>query len=230
MDALPPLARVLRYGNVRGTETALVEPLAIGLASRVAVGLLAACASLDDDASAAMRERIDAVHGALVRLGRDDMLRAWQDALTKVADADVHGGVAGRAARLLLDARAAQADESASRLSRALSAGNDPAQAAAWLEGFLAGSGLVLVHDERLLAIVDTWLSNLSREVFEQICPIARRTFATFEKPERRQIGEKIKRGASLEAQPPLETDDYDHARGALVEPVLRVILGDRWP
>jgi hypothetical protein len=231
MDALPPLARVLRYGNVRGTETALVEPLAIGLAARVAVGLLAACASLDDDASTAMRERIDAVHGALVTLGRDAMLRAWQAALTKVADADVHGGVAGRAARLILDARAAQADESASRLSRALSAGNDPAQAAAWLEGFLAGSGLVLVHDERLLAIVDTWLSNLSREVFEQICPIARRTFATFEKPERRQIGEKIKRAASLENQPaPLDTDDYDAARGALVEPVLRLILGDRWP
>ena len=229
MDALPPLARVLRYGNVRGTETALVEPLAIGLASRVAVGLLAACASLDDDASVAMRERIDAVHSALVTLGRDEMLHAWQDALTKVADAGVHGGVAGRAARLLLDARAAQADESASRLSRALSAGTDPAQAAAWLEGFLAGSGLVLVHDERLLAIVDTWLTTLSREIFEQICPIARRTFATFERPERRQIGEKIKRGGSLEAQRPLETDDYDAARGALVEPVLRLILGDRW-
>jgi Family of unknown function (DUF5682) len=171
------------------------------------------------------------VHSALATLGRDDMLRAWQDALSKIADADVHGGVAGRAARLLLDARVAQADESASRLSRALSAGNDPAQAAAWLEGFLAGSGLVLVHDERLLAIVDAWLSNLSREVFEQICPIARRTFATFEKPERRQIGEKIKRAVSLEGQPPpLDTDDYDAARGALVEPVLRLILGDRWP
>jgi len=230
MDALPPLARVLRYGNVRGTETALVEPLAIGLAARVAVGLLSACASLDDDASAAMRDRIDAVHGALVTLGRDDMLRAWQEALTKVADADVHGGVAGRAARLLLDARAAAPDLSATRLSRALSPGNDPGQAAAWLEGFLAGSGLVLVHDHRLLAIVDTWLCHLSRDVFEQICPIARRTFATFEKPERRQIGEQIKRGASLEAPPPLETDDYDPARARLVEPVLRLILGDRWP
>ena len=52
MDALPPLARVARYGDVRGTKA---ERRAAGrmtaLFERVVVGLPGACASLDDDAA-----------------------------------------------------------------------------------------------------------------------------------------------------------------------------------
>jgi hypothetical protein len=89
---------------------------------------------------------------------------------------------------------------------------------------------MVLVHDDRLLGIVDQWVGSLSREAFEQVCPIARRTFAEFEKPERRQIGEKLKRGTSPAAAGAVETDDYDPQRGTLVEPVLRAILGKAYP
>jgi hypothetical protein len=119
-------------------------------------------------------------------------------------------------------------------LSLALSRGNDPEKASAWLEGFLGGSGMVLVHDPRLLAIVDQWVSSLTRETFEQICPIARRTFSTFEKPERRQIGERLKQSEAGEARSTAaggmrsSGDDYDAARGSLVEPIIRLILGDR--
>ena len=38
MTALPPLARVLRYGNVRKTDAALVEPVVAGLLARISVG------------------------------------------------------------------------------------------------------------------------------------------------------------------------------------------------
>ena len=87
----------------------------------------------------------------------------------------------------------------------------------------------MLLHDERLLGIVDRWLAGLSRDTFEQICPIARRTFSTFEKAERRQIGEKLKRATSAGVSTAtMATDDYDPARGAMVEPILRLILGDR--
>ncbi|MFN0133600.1 MAG: DUF5682 family protein [Phycisphaerales bacterium] len=227
MEALPPLARVLRYGNVRKTDAALVEPLVAGLLARICAGLLPACGSLDDDAAGQMRQRIDGVHGALANLDRTDFSDAWTDALRKVGDADINGLLAGRAWRLLLDTGAEAPEAAAGRLSLALSAGNDPEKASAWLEGFLAGSGLVLVHDDRLLGIVDQWVAGLSHETFERVCPIARRTFSTFEKPARRQIGENLKRGTSVPATPEAASDDYDPARGALVEPVLRLILGE---
>ena len=229
LSALPPLARVLRYGNVRRTDAALVEPVVAGLLARIAVGLLPASASLDDDAAELMRQRIDQVQGALVTLNRSDLLVVWKEALAKVGEADIHGLVAGRAYRILLDMSAVAAESTADRLSLALSQGNDPAKASAWLEGFLSGSGLLLLHDERLLGIVDRWLAGLSRDTFEQICPIARRTFSTFEKAERRQIGEKLKRATSAGVSTAtMATDDYDPVRGAMVEPILRLILGDR--
>jgi hypothetical protein len=232
MTALPPLARVLRYGNVRKTDAALVEPAVAGLLARISVGLLPACASLDDDAAELMRRRIDGVDAVLATLNRADWAAVWRDALIKVADADIHGLVAGRAYRLLLDAGVAAPDAAADRLSLSLSRGNDPAKASAWLEGFLSGSGLILVHDARLLGIVDRWLSALTRDAFEQICPIARRTFSTFEKAERRQIGEKVKSGATVPGGTAVAAaaDDYDPARGALVEPILQLILGERMP
>jgi hypothetical protein len=227
MEALPPLARIQRYGNVRRTDAALVEPVLGGLVARICAGLLPACASLDDDAAAALRDRIDAVQGALAGIDNAEHVAAWRRELRKVGDAEVHGLVAGRAWRLLLDAGTAAPDEAATRLSLALSPGNDPAKASAWLEGFLGGSGTILVHDDRLLATVDDWLGALPRDVFEQVCPIVRRTFSTFAKPERRSIGERIARGArpasALDAPP----DDYDPERGALVDPVLKLILGE---
>jgi hypothetical protein len=234
MTALPRLARVLRYGNVRRTDAALVEPVVAGLLARIAAGLLPACASLDDDAASAMRERIDAVQSALVTVNRPEWTASWQEALAKVADADIHGLVAGRAWRLRLDAGVADPAAAAERLALSLSRGNDPAAASAWVEGFLSGSGLLLVHDERLLRIVDEWLMGLTRDAFEQVAPIARRTFSTFETAERRQIGERLKRAGAADAGAEAgaggggAADDYEPARGALVDPVLELILGDR--
>jgi hypothetical protein len=51
MDALPPLARVARYGDVRKSRAEQILPVFNGLLERVLVGLAGACASLDDDAA-----------------------------------------------------------------------------------------------------------------------------------------------------------------------------------
>ncbi len=232
MDALPPLVRILRYGNVRKTDAALVEPLVDGLLARICAGLVPACGSLDDDAAAEMHSRIDGVSSALSTLARSEFVEPWHHELHKLGSAGVHGLVAGRAWRILLDAQACDPEVAASRIAFALSPGNDAAQASAWVEGFLRGSGTVLLHDERLLAIVDRWVCSLPPETFEQVCPIARRTFSTFAKPERRTIGEHLRRGVRA-AQPSagvIDGDDDDLARCELVDPVLRLILGEQMP
>lgn len=228
MDALPPLARILRYGNVRKTDATLVEPLVAGLLARICAGLLPACGSLDDDAASTMRGRLDAVSTALSTLARPEFTAPWHAELRKLGDADIHRLVTGRAWRVLLDAQACDLELATTQIALALSPGNDPQQASAWVEGFLSGSGAVLIHDERLLAIIDGWVCSLSPTTFEQVCPIARRTFSTFQKPERRMIGETLKRRLGVAQRPASdEHDDYDAARGQLVDPVLRLILGE---
>ncbi|WP_445401638.1 DUF5682 family protein [Streptomyces sp. LE64] len=68
--ALPALVRAVRYGDVRGTDTGALRTVAEGLAERVCVGLPLACTALDEEAAAAMRVHLDAVHGAVGLLAR----------------------------------------------------------------------------------------------------------------------------------------------------------------
>ncbi len=58
MGALPPLANVLRYGDVRKTDTSTIARVVAGLVARICVNLPGACGSLDDDAASAMFDRI----------------------------------------------------------------------------------------------------------------------------------------------------------------------------
>lgn len=232
LDALPPLADVLRYGNVRKTDAALVEPVVTGLLTRICAGLGPACSSLDDDAAAAMTRRIDRTQSALATLDRKDLIEPWYERLRMLGEAAVHPRVAGRCWRILLDAQVLDTADASREISLALSAGNDPASASAWLEGFISGSGLVFVHDRTLLGIVDRWVCSLSGETFDRVCPILRRTFSTFEKPERRQIGEALKRSAAEPDRRSSSHDTvspvgYDLQRAELVTPILRLILGD---
>ena len=122
----------------------------------------------------------------------------WHDALARTLPHDsIHGLVRGRAARLLLDAGRIDAAEVARLLSLTLSRGADPSQGARWLEGFLSGSGLLLIHDAKLLSLIDGWVAHIQPEIFEELVPLLRRTFSTFPAPERKQIGQMLSKGVS---------------------------------
>ncbi|MFC8424814.1 DUF5682 family protein [Streptomyces sp. NPDC057236] len=241
-QALPALVRSLRYGDVRGTDTAALAEVAAGLAARVFVGLPPACAALDADAADEMRRHVDAVHGAVALLGDapapgQGKLRArWQSVLRTLSARDtVPGVIRGRSVRLLLDGGELAQDEAARLMGLVLSPGTPPADAAAWIEGFVGGpgGGLLLVHDERLLGLVDTWLTGVPAEAFTDVLPLLRRTFSAYEPGVRRTLGELVRRGpgtrggtAAAISGTPGFAPDPDTVRADAVLPVLRLLLG----
>jgi len=223
MDGLPPLARVTRYSDVRRTDVALVGDVVDGFVVRICVGLGVACASLDDDAASAMRVRIESVQGAITLLERDEHTAAWHDAIRRLAESDrVHGLVAGRSARMLLDAGVLDRDGAAGCLSRTLSLAEDPARAAAWVEGFLAGSGQLLLHDDALWRLIDDWLLSLREEAFVALVPLLRRAFSAFTAPERRQLGERARQPGGAESLTRVRDGEFDEAKA---EAGLRTVL-----
>jgi hypothetical protein len=229
MRALPPLAEVLRYGDVRGTDTELLGHVVDGLVARIAVGLPLACASLDDEAAGVMAESISGVHGAVTLLQDERHRELWSAALLRVADGPgVHGGVQGRVVRLLLDLGSIDADEAGRRMGLALSTASAPDAAGAWVEGFLAGAGLVLLHDARLFGILDGWLAGLDGDAFTQLLPLLRRTFATFAPGERRGIGELARRGGTAPSATGVAAADgeIDRERAAAVLPLMALLMG----
>ena len=229
LDAIPALARTARYGDVRGTDTEAIGRILTGIVDRAAIGVPMACGSLDDEAAAAMRDRLIAVTDALITLDRPDLLDAWRGALRILADRDgFHGVVAGRAVRLLLDQQVLTQSESEVRFARALSAGADPADGAAWIEGLLAGSGTALLHDDGLFGILDRWLNGLNPDAFIAALPLIRRTSGTFAPAERRQLGERVASGpVAIRAS---SSDEVDLARADAALPLMARILGVEIP
>lgn len=226
MHALPPLARALRYGNVRGGGQEILGHVVDALVARIAVGLPAAVASLDDDAAEVMLRHVAGVHGAVTLLQNDQHRADWTGALQRAADVPgVHGAVAGRAVRLVFDLGAADADEAARRMGLALSPAQEPMYAGAWVEGFLAGSALVLLHDAALWRVLDGWLAALPGDAFTQLLPLLRRTFSTFAAPERRALGERA-RGAASAKPDRQQPTEFDAARADAVLPLLAAMLG----
>ncbi|MFE4384491.1 DUF5682 family protein [Streptomyces cyaneofuscatus] len=267
-DALPALARSLRYGDVRSTDTAALAGVAAGLAERICVGLPPACTGLDADGAEALRRQVDGVHSAIgllvagatpaeaeatpaeaeaapVEAGAEagatpagGLRDRWGAVLRKLAGRDtVAGIIRGRATRLLLDEGRLTEDEAARLMGLALSPGTPPTDAAAWIEGFVGGAsggGMLLVHDERLLSLVDAWLTGVPADTFTDVLPLLRRTFSAYEPGVRRTLGELVRRGPVPEGA---RNDGTDHAypgfgpgldadRADAVEPVLHLLLG----
>jgi len=224
MAALPALVRAARYGDVRGTDPARLGAVAVEMITRICAGLPGAVASLDDDAERTMRDRIDAVHAAAGLLADQDSRARWLAALARLTGPPL---VAGRATRLLLDAGQVTLAEAAERMTRELSAGAPAVAAAGWAEGFLSGSGLLLVHDQRLLRLTDGWLAGLDKDTFQAVLPALRRTFGAFAPPERRAIGEqaaRLDREGGDEAT--AAADDFDRERAAAAVRTVAEILG----
>ncbi|MGW0709295.1 DUF5682 family protein [Streptomyces sp. NPDC002643] len=264
-QALPALVRSLRYGDVRATDTRALAGVAAGLAERIFVGLPPACAALDAEAAQEMRRHVEAVHGAVGLLGEaaatdrigpsgegrpeesarrdgdgasgDGIRGRWHSVLRVLSGRDtVPGVVRGRAVRLLLDDGELAQDDAARLMGLVLSPGTAPADAAAWIEGFVgggSGGGMLLVHDERLLGLVDTWLTGVPGDAFTDVLPLLRRTFSAYEPGVRRTLGELVRRGpgqrgsaAAVGAGIPGFAADLDDERADAVVPVVRLLLG----
>ncbi|MBK9643767.1 MAG: hypothetical protein IPO67_01180 [Deltaproteobacteria bacterium] len=193
------------------------------------MGLPAACRGIDALAAERLCESVEAAHLALITLDDAGMLGEWATALTRLCEDDeAHGRLRGRATRLMLEGGRLEGDE-LSRLARLnLTTARSLEDAAGWLEGVLAGSGLLLIHQDGLWAALDQWLSELQDLDFRALLPVARRAFAHFSHAERRAMGDKVRAlglAPSAEARlgPPIHED-----RARLVLPGLAMILGAR--
>ena len=227
LATVEPLARTCRYGDVRGVDVADVTHVLHTVVVRASVGLRAACSSLDDDSADAMRTAIEAAHRGVALVDRHDLRDPWTEALVAVGrDEVIHGAVGGRVNRLLLDGGLLTHAEAAARLSRRLSPGTPAPAAAAWLDGFLTGEALLLIHGDDLLSIIDEWLVGASEDAFEDLLPLVRRTFSRYQPAERRLIGTHLRDLASGGSTAPVTTASLDLDRAAPAIAAVARLLG----
>lgn len=198
MQVLPGLVNVTRYGNVRKTDAELVLGIVTGMITRICVSLPAACTGIDEEAALQLLDWLMKMNEAVNLLQQQAITEQWQQTLSVIAqNKNTAPSVAGYTTRLLADYKIIEGEALVKLFYYAMSAAAAPAFAAAWLEGFLRGSGTILLVDNDLWLVVNNWVEQLDESTFTQVLPLLRRTFSNYSKPERRKLGEKVKSGDS---------------------------------
>lgn len=227
MEVIPSLVNISRYGNVRKTDAALVNSITESMIGRICISLPSACTAIADDAALPLLDLFFAMNDAIGMLQVPDLAAAWQATLKSISG-NSHSApmIAGYATRLLFDTKAIDGNTLARTFSVSMSVANPPASAAAWLEGFLRGSGTLLLLDEELWNMVYNWAGELENDIFIQVLPLLRRTFSNFTAPERKKLGDKVKHGGASTGIRVAAPDNIDSERGNRGIPIVMQLLG----
>lgn len=226
LGALPPLANIHRYGNVRQTEGVQVAHLFDSMLERAVIGLSLALTGLDEARAEAAREVVLAAERAIGLRDDADGRDAWRQALRRVALSQASTALLrGVSLRLLFDTGALDAGTVHTQLQQQLSPGAEPLQAAQWLDGFLNRNATVLLHDDAVWRMIDDWVVSLDETQLVRVLPLVRRTFAAFEAADRRDLGTRVVRATVTKAVAS-EAPDWNLARAERALPMLRELLG----
>lgn len=225
MEAIPGLVNITRYGNVRKTDAELVLGIVNSMITRICISLTTASSGIDDDAATHLFDLYYTMNDAVNLLQEPEITQLWQQTLFVVAGAKNSSPViAGYATRLLADYKLIAGDELVKAFYYAMSGASAPSVAAAWLEGFLKGSGTLLLLDNDLWSIINEWISHLDEELFTQVLPLLRRTFSNFTQSERRKLGEKAKAGGVTVVKKTEAGFDEERAKKGI--PVMMKLFG----
>ncbi len=234
MAALPPLVRISRYGSVRSTDKGMIDRVVESLVKRICVSLPTATHNIAQDVATDMLEHINRTHDIMLKLRNTEFTTLWQNSLADICDAPKsHGLLAGRSCRILFDAQRLDHDETKLRMQRSLFlepiANQELEQlmeAAFWLEGFLKGSDLLLLHDESLWDLIDKWVNELEGERFVHMLPLLRKAFSEFSESTRQQIREKLQAEKNSTVVEHKLTREYDEESAKAMLPFIEMILG----
>jgi len=227
MEVIPNLVSVNRYGNVRKTDAQIVMNIITSMAIRICVSLPTACTSVQEEAAQYLLELFFKLNDALNVLQQQELTGQWQQTLKHIAyGKSTSPMIAGYATRLLNENKILMNEELVNAFYYAMSGATPPAIAAAWLEGFLKGSGTILLIDNNLWSVINQWVSELDDNIFNEILPLLRRTFSNFSNTERRKLGEKVRYGKTGVSKIKKIGESFDAERAKLGIPIVMELLG----
>ncbi|MEQ1746026.1 MAG: DUF5682 family protein [Saprospiraceae bacterium] len=221
-DTMLPLVEVLRYGHARRMDLSAIEQLLEQIAPRVCIALPGACTGINEEVTAEVLKRVLVANRAMHLWQPNAFSALWQTALVHIAQQGVPL-LAGLCERLLFEQNVRSASETATAMHYRLSHAQPSMAAAYWLEGFLHGSGLLLLHQPPLWQILNDWVRGIAEPDFPELLPLLRRTFSRFTGPEREKMLDLARSGGQTTEKQPAA---WDAERAELVRPLLATLLG----
>ncbi|MCH2085219.1 MAG: DUF5682 family protein [Saprospiraceae bacterium] len=227
MEALPAMVRMIKYGNTRKTDVRAVEKLVDQITPRICIGLPALTLNIEEEFARDIFKQVLRVNNTISLLQEDFFEEAWGKALDQVAmHPNANPLLQGVCLRLLFEKRIIDLTKTADEMAFALSNADFVLGIALWLEGFLYGSGMMLLHNPELWQLLDDWVRVLDEDLFKEVLPVMRRTFSSFTIPEREKLMQLAKRQVFPEQRKKEQKEEYDAERMAEISTVLKLFLG----
>jgi hypothetical protein len=229
METLPLLTDIQRYGDTRQTDVEAVAQLIEQLIPRIAIGLPSSVVHIEEEVAQGWKQQIVQNNRAISLLNQPEFNKHWTRSLRQIATAKrAHPTLQGLCCRFLYDKGEYSTEETATLMRYALSSVQEAEQSVLWLEGFLYGSGLLLLHLPTLWQLLEEWIAEMPDEVFQATLPLIRRAFSSFSGPERERMLQKIRVGASSPgpSQASTPTTAFDQERARKVLPTVKLLLG----
>ncbi len=224
---MPYPVSVLRYGSTRQLDVSAVSQVIEQLIPRICIALPNACTGIDEDVSQDVFQKVLNTNRAINVLQNKEYISLWDAILMQISTMqNVNGVLNGACTRILFDKNTYKVKHVAQLMHYALSQGNTVPNAAYWIEGFLHGSGLLLIHNPDLWQVLDNWVEDMDMDVLTEVLPLLRRTFSKFSESERQKMmtmAQQEKTTLSI-----VSSDkylDFDKERGEKVLDTLRLLL-----
>lgn len=225
MQTVLPLVDLQKYGNVRQTDQGMIQFILRSVFYRMIVGLPISCSGINDEQAQHTGGLIREIQQAVQLLNEEDYAEDWYEVLEKIlANHSTAPFIQGLVLKILYEVKRVEDEVTAQHFSVALSENNDPAVAAQWLEGFLYGAAMVLILDDKIWNILFNWVSGLEDEVFDDLLPLLRRSFADYTSVEKVKLGEKVKKGGAI-VQTKTSSEALNAEHSLRVVPVLKHLM-----
>lgn len=234
MSIIPPLAETVRYGSVRNLDFTEVRSIILSAVRRIEAGGSQSCCGIDEESAENITECISSTDLALKMLNDKEILTGWSEFIHDLSYIkSVHPMITGFVFRLLYDKGESDAESLRQTLIYRASGGFDRMQISQFFAGLLKGTGSVLILDDKLWEIFNSFLQEISMEEFTEILPLLKRSISEFTAPEREKLGAKAAafvksggKGSSLSDanQDMQQTDQED--RAAILPLLMRLLTG----
>ena len=226
LNAILPLAEIIRYGNVRNYDKTDILRIFSIIYFRISIGLPIACTGIDEKTAQNMANQIESLYNTLRILDIEEFLIDYADCLLKIHAMELCAPfIAGTITRILKESNHLTNDDVNNSLSQALTLNIDIVYSAQWLEGFLNQSVALLIHDDDVWTIVSGWVKQLNDDNFNDVLPLLRRTFSSFRSSEKNKIAERVKYFSKTTASGNSE-NDWHIERAEKVIPIVKQLFG----
>lgn len=223
MTLVPNLIDAMRYGSSRKLDIPQIEEILQNVLPRIMIGLPASCIGINEEQANVLFEKIQRLNHSIFILKDPDFIQDWYQVMIRIAEHQGSQTMLNALVHRILFERKIYSDAKISeRMHYHLSSGAGSLEQAQWIEGFLHGSAMILIHHYPFWKIVDDWLSAVEESRFMEIVPVLRRTFAEFSPAEKRKLAYYARHGRKEKL---VESRSLNQERVRAIMPILEKIF-----